>query len=69
VQRDSEVRFRNLAHVDQLTGLPNGRAFNRPESSSLQLSHRSLPPINCFRALGREAAFPHLPSFVELKFP
>jgi diguanylate cyclase (GGDEF)-like protein len=24
----SEVRFRNLAHVDELTGLPNRRAFN-----------------------------------------
>jgi diguanylate cyclase (GGDEF)-like protein len=24
----SEIRFRNLAHVDELTGLPNRRAFN-----------------------------------------
>ena len=25
---ESEARFRNLAHVDELTGLPNRRAFN-----------------------------------------
>jgi diguanylate cyclase (GGDEF)-like protein len=25
---DSEARYRNLAHVDELTGLPNRRAFN-----------------------------------------
>ena len=43
---ESEARFRNLAHVDELTGLPNRRAFN------LQFEHAWTEAFTSSKPLG-----------------